>query len=78
MAKTTLKPWRKEGILVDIESAEPLTKEEEEEVSKGIRLAFSWVFPGEPWPCLSEIKQAVGKSNPALANKLTSKSYHCQ
>ena len=75
MAKTTLKPWLKESIVVEIESTEPLTKEEEEEVSKGIRIAFSWCFSGEPWPALSEIKQAIEHTNPDLANNLTGRRY---
>lgn len=73
MAKTTLKPWLKESILVEIESTEPLTEEEKEEVSRGIRIAFSWCFAGEPAPSLSEIKQAM--KNPALANKITGRKY---
>lgn len=76
MAKTTLKPWSEESIWVEIESTEPLTEEEAEEVSSGIRKAFSWCFEGESWPVLFEIKQAIGESNPGLANKLTSRIYH--
>ena len=75
MAKTTLKPWLKESILVEIESTEPLTKDEEEEVSRGIRIAFCWCFAGEPWPALFEIKQAIEDTNPNLANKLTGRTY---
>ena len=76
MSKTTLKPWLKESILVDIESTKPLTKEEEEEVSRGIRIAISWCFLGEPWPSLSEIKEAIEKFNPVLASKLICRNYH--
>ena len=75
MAKTTLKPYLKERLLVEIESTEPLTKEEEEEVRKGIRIAFSWIFEWEGPPTLSEIKQAIKDFNPALANKITGKKY---
>lgn len=74
-AKTTLQPWLKEEILVDIESTEPLTKEEEEVVTYGIRIAFSWCDDGEPWPSLSEIKQAISKRDPTLASKLISRDY---
>ncbi len=68
-AKTTVKPWRKESIFVEIESTEPLTRLEMEEVSGGIRGAFAWCFKDEPSPSLQEIKQAM--NNPALAKKIT-------
>lgn len=69
MAKTTVKPWRKEGTLAEIQSTEPLTKAEEEEVSDGIRVAFGWCCGDEPLPSTGEIKQAM--HNPALAKKIT-------
>ena len=75
MAKTTLKPWLKENIRVEVETTEVLTKEEEEAVAGGIRVAFSWCFAGEPWPSLGEIKQAIKKFNPALAKKIVGKKY---
>ena len=70
MAKTTLKPWRKECILVEVESTEPLTTEEKEKVAGGIRVAFSWCCLDEPAPSTSEIRQAIEGSNPALAKKI--------
>lgn len=76
MAKATLKSWRRESILVEIESTEPLTKEEEEEVSGGIRTAFAWILAGEPIPSLDEVKQAIQGSNPDLAKKITKLKYY--
>ncbi len=76
MAKTTLKPWQRESVLVDVESTEPLTKEEEEAVCKGIRTAFPWRFSGEMWPFLSEVKKAIRDSHPELVEKLLSIYYH--
>lgn len=76
MAKTTLKPYLKEDILVDIESTEVLTPEEEEIVARGVRTAFCWCFEGEPPPCISEIKQAINKTNPTVSSKLISIGYH--
>lgn len=73
MAKTKLQPFL--NLSVEIESTEPLTKEEEEEVSCGIQTACSWCMPDEPPPALSEIKQAIEKSNPNLAKKLIGRRY---
>ena len=75
MAKTTLKPWLKENIRVEVETTEVLTKEEKEAVARGIREAFSWCLAGESWPSLGEIKQAIEEFNPALAKKLIGKKY---
>jgi len=83
MAKTTLKPWSEENfqvllshvLYVEVETTEVLTKEEEAAVSRGIRTAFSWCFKDEEWPSLGEIKNAIEKFNPTLAEKLISKKY---
>lgn len=75
MTKTTIKPWHNKSVLVEIESLEPLTEEEKLEVARGIRVAFSWCFLGEPWPSLGEIKEAIEPCNPELASKLISKKY---
>ncbi len=75
MAKTTLKPYWKANILVEVETTEVLTEEEEKAVACGIRKAFTWCFPEEPPPSFEEIQQAVKNSDPALAKKLINTKY---
>lgn len=75
MAKTTLKPYRKANILVEVETTEVLTEEEKEAVIIGIRTAFTGCFKYEPWPVFGEIQREVEKTNPALAKKLIDTKY---
>ena len=75
MAKTTLKPYRKANILVEVETTEVLTEEEKEAVILGIREAFTWCCKYEPWPVFGEIQLAVKNSDPALAKKLINTKY---
>ena len=75
MAKTTLKPWKNETILVEIESTKPLSRKEEVEVSQGIRRIYKNRVPGEPWPDLIMIKQVIQKSNSSLVEKLIAGKY---
>ena len=76
ISKATLKPWSKESTLVIVSSKGVLSDEEKEEVCRGIRIAFGWCFAGEPWPTLSEIKQAIKKDNPLLAKRIISRQYY--
>ena len=76
MAKTIVRPWKLSRTLVQIESTEVLTEEEREEISKGIRIAFSRCFAGESWPTLLEVQQAIDINyQSAVADKLVSMKY---
>ena len=73
MAKTTLKPWSEENVLVEVETTEVLTEEEKETVKLVIRGVFLRRFEGELWPSHNEIKCSM--KNKKLAEKIISIKY---
>ena len=73
ITKIKLKPFTNVGV--EITSIVPLSEEEKEQVCKGIRIAFSWVFEGEESPNLSEIQEAIDDFNPSLAKKIINLKY---
>ena len=69
MEEYTLRPFR--NLMASVKTTSSLSEEEKGIVEQGIRIACTWCWEGEPLPDTKEVRDAIKKEHPEVAEKLS-------